>query len=72
MFDEVRNEDNFISNGKSNIKLSKKSYEAPELIRFGAVSELTASGSDFEKEENTGQDCDNNATRNGMQECTKV
>jgi len=52
--------------------VDKRNYSAPTLVRFGAVSQLTTTGSDFEKEENTGQDCSNNATRRGKQECTMI
>ena len=72
MRDEVNCQENMITIENISRKTLKKAYRSPELIRFGAVSDLTASGSNFEKEENTGQDCDNNATRNGMQPCTKI
>ena len=72
MRDEVNCQENMITIENISRKTLKKSYKSPELFRFGAVSDLTASGSNADKEENTGEDCNNNATRYGMQECTMI
>lgn len=68
---EKTQQDQAISIERVSTRQFRQAYKSPELFWFGAIADLTTSGSNAVKEENTGNDCDNNATRYGTQPCTK-